>query len=148
MSLLPSANPNLPVLIQNPPAGQLGGVVINDFPAAVRTGMAKSIDLTAILPSGGPPGASGGCAVSVEPLIVNRSNAGDRGVPGAVITSISSFGPLKTWSSPAIGSSGGPNPLIALNEPTVSRLSAGQAFGPSRLICVSDALHSSRVLVS
>jgi len=92
VSELPSAKPNVPVVVHAPVAGQLGGVVIS----APWAGIAKSIERIAVLPSGGPPGVAGGCAVTVEPEIVRRSKPGDSGVPGAVMTSMIWPGPLKT----------------------------------------------------
>jgi hypothetical protein len=76
--------------------------------------MSKSTDLVAVSPSGGPPGVTGGCAVSVGPSTVRRSKPGETGVPGTVITSIREPRALKTRLSPVNGSTGAPNPVIAV----------------------------------
>src|SRR3954452_14464906 len=142
VSDVPSAKPNVPVVVHSPLAGQSGGAVISVWPPPVRTGILKASDFTAVSPSGGPPGVlAGGWAVTVVPLIVRRSKAGDTGVPGAVMTSMSWLSPLNTWLSPVSGSAGGPKPVIALNEPTVSWVAAGQASGPRVWSSWSVAVH-------
>lgn len=113
-----------------------------------RCGILKAIERIAVRPSGGPPAVDGGWAVTVSPEIVSRSKPGDTGVPGAVMTSMIWPGPLKTWSSPGTGSSGGPNPVTALNVPTVNRVSAGHASAPSACSSASDAPHCGTAEVS
>ena len=44
VSPVPSANPNVPVLVHTPLAGHVGGAVISDLPPAARTGTALEIN--------------------------------------------------------------------------------------------------------
>jgi hypothetical protein len=143
-SALPSAKPKVPVAVQWPSAGHVGGVVTSD----PRTGILNAIERIAVRASGGPPGVAGGCAVTVSSEMVSRSKPGDSCVPGAVMTSMIWFGPLKTWSSPGTGSSGGPKPVTALKVPRVSAVSAGHASAPRTWSSASEAVHSPTAVVS
>ena len=70
VAVLPSWKSNVAVVVHCPLTGHRRGVVTKEPPVLETTGgILKSIERTAILPSGGPPGTVGGLAVIVEPLM-------------------------------------------------------------------------------
>src|SRR5436190_6757094 len=98
-----------------------------------------------VLPSGGPPGTAGGCAVKVAPVTTRWSTpAAGAGAPGGVTTSISWSLPLISVSSPTSGSTGGPKPVTAVTAPCPTTVLLGQASVPTIWSSASEAVHCGR----
>jgi hypothetical protein len=92
---------NLPPKVHAPPAGQSGGVTTKPLRA-----ISKSIVLTPLRPSGGPPGGIAGWAVIRVPSTVSRSIASVAFVPSPCASSTNPSGVANSVRSTNSGSSG------------------------------------------